>query len=383
MNGDKVVDIVRGEADYTGSIIETVFYKVSEIYAVYATDERVLVQYADDAKLGSEQRLALYPLNPIRGEINGLIDGWRAGGLFKTKKKKSMARRFDRLTADALTVALQGDPPHAAELLTNVRDGILEERTSIGRTEYLITASISALVVFLFFSWLSMPAQLPVSSQSFGGFVAANGIWLASGVGALGALFSIALGIRSRDIKTDLQRRDNIVDAILRILIGAVSAIILFSLFKSDLVALSLNGRLINLAPRSDATTTDAARELAAFTSRHMAIIIAFLAGFSERLVGDFLSKAVLVGLDGKPSTSATADVAAQSPQVKADANEKNPRGNPTAKLDDDDGDDHPDDHTDNCACGVKINPHELTDDEELPEASGGVAKPREAVTVP
>lgn len=43
MNGDKVVDIVRGEADYTGSIIETVFYKVSEIYAVYATDERVLV----------------------------------------------------------------------------------------------------------------------------------------------------------------------------------------------------------------------------------------------------------------------------------------------------------------------------------------------------
>ncbi len=77
MSGETVASIVVGEKDYTGLPITAVYSKVSNVYAVYCNPERVMVQFADDAELGSKQRLALAHLAPLRGEINGIIDGWR------------------------------------------------------------------------------------------------------------------------------------------------------------------------------------------------------------------------------------------------------------------------------------------------------------------
>lgn len=364
MGGDRVEDIVKGREDFSGARIETVFYKVSGVYAIYATDERVLIQYADETALGTEQRKALVPLNPVRGEINGLIDGWRSTNRFNATKRNSLLRRFDRRTADALTVALQGDQEHAAELLQAVKNDILEERTSLGRTEYLITAIVTALAIFILFDWLAKPASLPFTDQRFGVFTVQHQLWLASGVGALGALFSIALNISSRNVKTDLQRRDNIVDAILRIIIGAVSAIILFSLLRSGLVTFMINGNPIALQdPAAGGKAT------------HFAIVVAFLAGFSERLVGDFLSNAVL-GI--KTATPATAKE--QTSAEKAAANENNPRGKAGApedgKSDQHEGEPVVHDHDgDACPSNVQLTPEEITDDKQLPEATGGVAK--------
>ncbi|MBZ9898544.1 hypothetical protein LB545_29990 [Mesorhizobium sp. BR1-1-6] len=355
MNGATVADIVKDQLDFTGAKIETVYSKVSNTYAVYRTPERVMVQFSDDEKLGSEQRLALAPLNPVRGEINGLIDGWRESRFLNVGKKQARARLFDRRTADALTVALQGDQTHAAELLTAVKADILEERTSIGRTEYLIVASICAFVIVVLFGWVAS------FFETIGKFVTTNDIWLATGVGAIGALFSIALAIRSREIRTDLQRRDNIVDAILRIMIGSTSAVVLFSLFKSGLVTLGLGATKVDL------------------TQTHALIIIAFLAGFAERMVGDFLSTAVLAGT-GTTTTEAVA-AAQAADKAKAGANEQNPLGkrSPSAETPSADNDDQivedAHDHTDGCLCEVDLGEDELMDDVELPEASGGVER--------
>lgn len=182
-------------------------------------------------------------------------------------------------------------------------------------------------------------------------------------LGCLGALFSIALGIRSRDIRTDLQRRDNIVDAILRVTIGAVSAVILFSLFKSELVTLTLSGEAITLKGVEGKTT-------------HAAIIVAFLAGFAERLVGDFLSTTVLAG------KSAATEVADQAlAEAKEGASEQNPRGRQASdehkmtSVMDTASHIHGDDGSDGCVCDVVLAADELTDDVELPEASGGIEK--------
>ncbi|API53624.1 hypothetical protein BMW22_20220 [Rhizobium leguminosarum] len=67
MSGETVASIVVGEKDYTGLPITAVYSKVSNVYAVYCNPERVMVQFADDAELGSKQRLALAHLAP-RGE---------------------------------------------------------------------------------------------------------------------------------------------------------------------------------------------------------------------------------------------------------------------------------------------------------------------------
>ena len=118
---EKLVEHIRkGERDSTGAEIETIYSSVSHIHAVYGTNERVMVQFADSDQmvdgemLGSQQRKALAYLNPIRGEINGMLDGWRTPSYVNQTSKRARAKHFDRRTADALTVALQGDPDHHA-----------------------------------------------------------------------------------------------------------------------------------------------------------------------------------------------------------------------------------------------------------------------------
>ena len=207
-------------------------------------------------------------------------------------------------------------------------------------------------------------------------FIAANKIPLAAAFGALGALFSIAIGIRKRAIQPDMQNRDNVIDAILRVMIGVVSAVILFSLLRSQLVTLSFGPKQASFGTGPD-------------TEMHVAIVIAFVAGFAEMLVGDYLTRAVIKEPDAEPAGAAEAR--------GAEAHEQNPRGRKdmdqaqegvgaaidgpatvpltvVANLADAQAAralaEH--DHeagTDGCLCEVKLDPADerLTGDEELP----------------
>jgi hypothetical protein len=148
-----------------------------------------------------------------------------------------------------------------------------------------------------------------------------------------------------------------------------VSAIILFSLIRSRIVTFEINGNAISLQ-------SDAANEAATRAATNLAIVVAFLAGFSERLVGDFLSNAVL-GI----KTAAPATAKEQTTAEKAVANENNPRGRAGPAEDErratvGEGDAVSHDHDgDVCPCDVDLAPEEITDDKQLPEATGGVAK--------
>lgn len=369
MDVGTIANIETGKTDATGAQIKSVYSKIAGVFAVYRTSERVVIQYADDQALGLEQRRALAPLNPLRGEINGLVDDWRNSD---RPEDRCRARLFDRRTADALIAALQGDQVHGEELLKAVRADVVEERTSIGRVEYLRYASLASLAIFLLFGLLSFLLQVGLFPSQVAETLRNQHLWLASGLGCLGALFSIALSIRARDIRTDLQRRDNIADAILRILIGSVSAVILFAFLKSDFVR--IEGLEIGDAEQFNI---------------HVAIIVAFLAGFSERLVADYLTRAADGSRTSAPAgsgmTSAAAQAAAQS---EIEATERNPRGRLEFELlgagavqarrrdpHAHDLDPGQDEETDGCVCDVEIVPAELTHDVELPEASGGVEK--------
>ena len=364
MDISKVEDIRAGSLDATGAKILTVYSKITGVYAVYGTAERVMVQYADDPALGAEQRTALTPLNPLKGEINGLVDGWRnsAGA-----KDKCRARMFDRRTADALTTALQGDQAHAEELLLAVKADILEERTSIGRTAYLaIATGFTALICLAF---LPIPRD---QAAGIAGFIHENDLWLAAAMGCLGALFSIGLSIRAREIRTDLQSRDNVTDALLRIAIGAVSAVVLFSFLRSGFITLGLGKTPIVGADGS--------------ILPDVAIIVAFLAGFSERLVAGYLTRAAETATGEMVTDKATPaqDAAAKT---EVEANELNPRGRqevaapgarsvPTPAAADEEvlAQAHDEHDVDGCACDIEIGEQEQTADEELPAASGGIA---------
>ena len=312
-----------------------------------------------------EQRRALAPLTPLRGEIDSLLDDWRANARSELALCAKVGH-FDRRTADALAVALQGDQAHAETLLRTVKDDILEEQLSIGRLRYLVIATLCAVAVFVAFMLISIAKASGTLETSISSFIAYNKVWLAAGFGSLGALFSIAIGIRKRQIRPDMQDRDNVVDAVLRIMIGVVSAVILFSLLRSQLVALAFGTNQVKFGTGGP-------------TEMHLAIIVAFVAGFTEMMVGDYIARAVLQDR----AADASLRQAQQKAQQETEANEQNPRGRKEVEaspLGSAPGARRPDprehrEHAEGCVCELAIRPDELVDDDELPAAAGGVAR--------
>ena len=351
MDGTTVAEIVSGRKDSAGKEILCVYAKVSQVYAVYRTEERVVVQYADDPALGADQRKALAPLNPLRGQINGLIDGWR---LDDRHEQSSKATLFDRRVADALVMALQGDPAHAETLLAEVKADLLEERTSPARVSYMIWAAIAAAGV--------LAVALAFSELLFRGEATASSLWLGTAAGAIGALFSTAIGMRTRAILTDLHWRENRMDAILRIGIGAIAGAVLVGLLLSDLIELRVGDAAVGAAQRP---------------AWLVLALAGFFAGFSERLIPDLLDKvAVATRAAAKPpAASAVPKGGATGP-----AGETNPLGRPaepagsaaeSAQVSEEaEGAEH---EVDGCVSDIPISEDEITDDSQLPAAMGGV----------
>lgn len=210
-NKFRVEDVRIEGQDLTGSRIEEIYSK-TDSYAVYRTPTRVAVQYSDNSTEANPQRQRVIPLNNLRTQINGLINGWRSS---RSHLFQSKARRYDGRVAAALVLALDGDTTTPAAALTELRDEIMAERVSWGRFEYLISAFIVAVIVFCLLT-LVQHVIWTFRDQNLN-------LWLAGRAGALGAFFSIALAIRNRTVLTNLRRRDNVSDASLRVMIGAIA----------------------------------------------------------------------------------------------------------------------------------------------------------------
>lgn len=166
-----VADIpLDGKKDAMGQDIRCLYGRKPPQYAVYRVDRRVMIHFSDDREEETRQRREMAQLAPLRGEIDGLVDGWRDGtshrflGVDNSAKLRSKAIRYDRRVADALLVALEGDIATAQTLLTKVKDDIVNERVAWARFEYLLAAFASAMAV-MFVAWL-LSAIYPLAAQA-------------------------------------------------------------------------------------------------------------------------------------------------------------------------------------------------------------------------
>ncbi|WP_029528441.1 hypothetical protein [Polaromonas glacialis] len=356
------------EPDANGLRVKSIYARFDSRYAVYRTEERVTIQFADDPVREIEQREKVARLSPLRGEINGLVDGWRT---HKRKRFQSAALRYDRRVADTLIVALEGDVESALLILSQIRDDVVAERKSFARFMYLVYAAATAAMLGLLAAFATSDL---VKNQAWFvpyGFYTSN-TWLAVAAGTLGAFFSIALGISSRSIHTDLQMLDNIIDAIVRIVIGAIAAIVLQALMDADLFALRLGSAVMGATDHlSDGPDSSNLR----ITDHLVLLVAAFIAGFSERLIPDLLNSATMAASD-KPQTASpiprpveketTKSEGKELPQTfyDLDAHGLNPHSNEEEKID---------------GCDVDASNSDVppTPDDRLPAASGGVASSR------
>lgn len=278
MASPTIDEVCQNKTDICNEIIDCFYARKSPDYLVYRNAMRVMVQFADDDAIAKEQRRSLSCLNALRGQISGLIDGWRNGG---SETQVARAKRYERRVADAIVTGLEGSIPDSLALLAEVRDDIIAERKSIAQTDYLVVAAIFgllllAIVAFFGSRWSPIPHQ-PAHSEL---------IWTGAVGGVLGAFFSIAIGMRTRTILIDLQQWDNRRDALLRIAVGTIAGAILISMFLTNMAS---------IARISRDTLIDAkiAEPLL------MAIVLGFIGGFSERAVPGLLARASLSIEDG------------------------------------------------------------------------------------
>ena len=285
-----------GGTDRSGYDITCIYALNPPEYAVYGTKIRTSIQYADDPVLAKQQRTTMAVCSPLRGQINGLIDGWRGDG---RRARSHRVADYDRRVADALVMGFEGSISSTLDLLTEIRNDIVAERRSLAQSDYLLTAVITVAALLILFA----AVRAIVGDTDY-----ANPAWNAALTGAsggtLGAFFSIAVGMRSRTVLVDIQKWDNRRDAILRVIVGTIGGAILICLLLTKLVT------VLGLDITQD-------QGLGAL----QALVIGFLAGFSERAVPDILSKASLA-TDASTGENAT-DVAADQARANAAAAEQ------------------------------------------------------------
>lgn len=342
-----VSEVEKDRKDSAGAQICDVYARRPPEYAIYRTVERVLIHFADDRDQEQVQRSAMVRLNPIRGEINGLVDDWR-----RSERQQTKALRYERRVGDALTLAFERDVASAELLLTQIKKDITDERMAWARFLYLtysFAAVAAAIAIFAFLNgeWFGRWYDFPADSWN---------LWFAAGTGGVGAFFSIAIGIRSRTIMTDLHKLNNFMDAVLRVVIGSIAAALLVCLVQSGAVTFQIGEA--KLDPTGNATWL-------------YVMIIAFVGGFSERLVPDLLGK--ITAEPGNATAAAPAPTASVGPAAAgADATSAAPAAAAAAAHAADDEREH-----DACLSEVTIGPEEVTPDSQLPAAVGGVAATR------
>lgn len=374
-----VADLSLGSTDPMGDqVVEFSGYN-PPFYAVYRTQRRMKIMFADDAAENARQRASLAPLNPIRGEIVGLIDGWQTSArklelakgkpadqasqdepdkpwysparwvLSWRKHRAKRAERLNRRVGDALIWALEGDVTGSTDVLAKIKQDIIDERTAWARFQYLIAAFSQALLAGLVLYGVHVQqantrAATVLSSEGWE-------VLSAGGAGALGAFFSISLAIRGRTVLPDLQWVSNIMDATLRVIIGVLAAGILEALVLAQVVHVVLGNNDLSSAAGGWINI----------------FLVGVVGGFSERLVPDLLARADVQARSAPTTPSPVTKLPlAESPAEASSAPPQPVAADRATDQLDDDQDDH--------ACEDDMVGASATADADLPPASGGVA---------
>lgn len=327
----RVNELKQGEKDAAGIIVADIYAINVPFYAVYRTNARVMVHFADEQTLAELQRQRLGALAALRGQINSLIDGWHNS---KDMELKDKAKHLDRRVADALITALEGDVTNASELLAEIRNEVTADRKSRARFLYLLSASIASLILSLVLIIVGL-----IRPSMIIGYGVAGGI--------LGAFFSISLGIRSRTIRTDLHWRDNASDAVLRIIVGTIASFVIVCLYRMGFVNwLRFPEAIPYWMPN---------------------FVLGFIGGFSERMIPDLLNKVESGGINAAKGQDA-AVTTSKGPLNTTGADAVKEMTTQTKTKPDEE------EAVDCCLCDAPpVEGEVITPDSELPAATGGV----------
>ncbi|MFW2830101.1 hypothetical protein [Sphingomonas sp. ID0503] len=375
--GSDIATIVKGGTDPLGRSVVDVLAREQDRYAVYLTEERVVILYADDPMVQRIQRKRLATLAPTRAAIDAMLAGWR-GEPSAYSRLPATARQYDGEVGAALVTALEGETEAALAALNQVKASVAGEMASRARLTYVAWTLFSAVLVLIasFIIFLLFNAYDRTISPTDHDL-----LMKAVLAGVLGAVYSIALRIQSRDLRDDARRFDSFTDSFVRIGIGALGAFILGCFLLSGAIEIHF-GEIGALGDGGGGTINPGATTR---NSVFLLLIAGFVAGFVERMVPDLLNSYAVTAAPPPPvpstptATTPPAGAAAASATVGKDearkADEGGLPGEGSAREDEDAlvTPASPEEHLDGCDIDL-ADPAQTTSDEDLPPATGRVA---------
>jgi len=269
-----VPELQVGQRDERGNVIKYVYARDPDYVVYYSRPARrwwqrgnncegVQAQLSSDPATRKAQRSKLLPLGVDRAKLKALLADW--------PRRQS----YDASIATALQLALDGDesandpsPKAAQQTLIDARTSILGEREVALRAQYVtLTLGLGTLG----FTLLAIAHVLIYLSGHLGGM----NIWVGTEAGLVGAILSIATGLRRRTVALDIGIRGNLSDCVLRLIIGAVSGGTLILLFATGMVP----------------ALHTAQGDMDVASSIQFAILLGIVGGFIEQLVPSLLEK--------------------------------------------------------------------------------------------
>jgi hypothetical protein len=256
----RVCDVRKGQTDCRGEKIDYVFFRRRD-YVIYRSGGKILVQYSDNDTTLREQVAHTAELLPLRGRLQYLM------------KDMTAPTAYHWQIAEAFRLGLDGQRDAAKSIMQAAIEDIVAKRVSKGRRNYLLSTGLAAGLAAVSAGAAAIWFQYGLESATTQSF-----LMMATGSGALGALLSTAIALRARAVSTDSDLMSNIVDGTIRVLIGVISATVLYLILDSNM----LQG--LQLGSNSEKPW-------------NLALLAGFLAGFLERLVPDLLENKVAPAL--------------------------------------------------------------------------------------
>ena len=127
MTGFTIAQLERYRPDAIGTTVVDIETRLDGLFAVYYTEERVMIQFADDPSLGADQRKALAPISAKRAEISALLSELRNSG---RPDRAAAALTLRRDLGAALAQCLSGEMAQGEASLDKLLKKLTDQRNA-------------------------------------------------------------------------------------------------------------------------------------------------------------------------------------------------------------------------------------------------------------
>jgi hypothetical protein len=306
--------IEKGRVDPLGDTVSRIHIDTDK-FTIYSIDgaereiRRPRYYLKGDYATAETYRQRLNVVSGTINRINDLIVGMRPDRVtssFYSKQYDSLVERAREHQAQAMQQGFEGHGEDALQMLAEFREEIEHCRDSRNKMRYILANAVSVIILIglwsvfrhfdqrLGFVGALLASPIPIDAPNAQATLRLVDMLA---LGAIGAFFSVSVGINELKIDNAITLPEMIYAGCIRILIGVIGAGVVFLLI--------LGGWML--------TAIDAKYQLWSYA------LFAFIAGFSELLVPNALKRAEASASDKVPATPAAKPAAIPPPAGKAD----------------------------------------------------------------